>query len=173
MAEVTTDEEARQYLRKKIQNAENLARDINNRTSTLAAICRILVEKQHEFFEKGPGHKVPLRLVDLADEADVHESTVSRVLREKYLQCSWGIFPLNYFLTGSAAINEKTGEEQTQEQIQREIRRIIDEENKAKPLSDNAIQKKLEEVDINISRRTVNKYRSIMGIPDKIGRKTW
>ena len=113
-----------------------------------------------------------MRLVDLADELQLHESTISRTLRGKYLQCSWGVFPLNYFLT-SVATKTSDSAEKTPEQIKSLIQKVIDEEDKKKPYSDQAISQKLEDFDIKISRRTVNKYRTEMGLPDKSGRKSW
>lgn len=173
MAKETSDPEARKYLHEKIQQAQTLQENIRMRTSTLSKIMHILVEKQYDFFLKGPGHKHPLRLVDIADAAGLHESTVSRTLRSKYLQCSWGVFPLNYFLTSIASTSSRTGEAQTPEFIKGKMKELIDHEDKSHPLSDDKISKKLSEMDIQISRRTVNKYRQEMGLPDKSGRKSW
>ncbi len=114
-----------------------------------------------------------MKLSDLADELGVHESTVSRAMRGKYLQCSFGIFPLNYFLTSAAAKTSDGEEVKTPEQIKALIQEIVDHEDRKKPYSDQAISKKLEQYHIKISRRTVNKYRTEMGLPDKSGRKMW
>ena len=129
--------------------------------------------KQYDFFLKGPGHKRPMKLSDIAIQADLHESTVSRALRSKYLQCSWGIFSLNYFLTHTAVAGESEEEDQTAEQIKQKLLQVIQQENKKKPLSDEGIRKELEKLDVQISRRTVNKYRQELGLPDKQGRKEW
>ena len=110
-------------------------------------------------------------MADLAQELGIHESTVSRAMRGKYLQCSWGVFPLNYFLTSVAVKSSGSGEEKTPEQIKNMIRQIVESEDKKKPYSDQAISDRLKECDIRISRRTVNKYRVEMGLPDKSGRK--
>lgn len=91
----------------------------------------------------------------------------------KYLHCEWGVYALNYFLTSAAAVDPDTSDEKTPEQIKKHIQRIINQENKSKPLSDQKICTLLEAYAIHISRRTVNKYRSEMNIPDKIGRKAW
>lgn len=173
MLKSTTDDEAKKYLQEKIQQAQWVSNCITQRTSTLSRVMHVLVEKQHDFFLNGIGHKRPMRLVDLADELQLHESTISRTLRGKYLQCSWGVFPLNYFLTSVATKTSDSAEEKTPEQIKALIQKIIDGEDKKKPYSDQAISKKLEEYDIKISRRTVNKYRIEMGLPDKSGRKSW
>lgn len=167
------DAETKKYLREKIQQAQNVAGNIAQRTSTLSRVLHVIVERQRDFFLKGPGNRRPLRLTDIAEETGLHESTVSRTLRSKYLQCTWGIYPLHYFLTAVAATNQVSGEEQTPEYIKAELKKVIGEEDKKKPLSDEAISKKLAERQIRISRRTVNKYRQELGIPDKSGRKRW
>lgn len=169
----TNDAETKKYLSEKIQQAKWVSGCIEQRTSTLSKVMHALVDMQYDFFQNGPGHKKPLRLSDIAAEVNLHESTISRTLRSKYLQCSWGVFPLNYFLTSVANKSALSSEEKTVEQVKQCIREIINNENKQKPLSDQAISKKLEENNIHISRRTVNKYRTEMNIPDKSGRKKW
>lgn len=173
MQKNTEDAEAKKYLQDKIQQAQWVSNCIAQRTSTLSRVMHVLVEMQHDFFLNGIGHKRPMRLADIAEKLDLHESTISRTLRGKYLQCSWGVFPLNYFLTSVAAKTAANDEEKTPEQIKALIRQIIDEEDKKKPYSDQAISNKLEEYDVKLSRRTVNKYRQEMNLPDKSGRKLW
>lgn len=173
MAKTVEDAETKKYLKEKIAQAQNVAGSIEQRNSTLSKVLHVLVELQQDFFLKGPGNKRPMRLADLADVTELHESTISRTLRSKYLQCHWGVFPLNYFLTSVAVTNQQSGEEQTPEYIKQKMQEVIDQEDKKKPLSDEAISKRLAEMEIPISRRTVNKYRQEMGIPDKSGRKEW
>ena len=170
---ISPDAEAKKYLQEKVQQAQWVSNCISQRSSTLSRVMHLLVEKQHEFFLEGPGHKRPMRLVDLAEELDLHESTISRAMRGKYLQCSWGVFPLNYFLTSVAVKSSNTDgmEDKTPEQMKTMIREIVDSENKKKPYSDQAISDLLIAKGIKLSRRTVNKYRTEMGIPDKSGRK--
>lgn len=88
------------------------------------------------FSWKDPGHKRPMRLVDLAEELDLHESTISRAMRGKYLQCSWGVFPLNYFLTSVAVKSSNTNgmEDKTPEQMKTMIREIVDSEKQEKTI---------------------------------------
>ena len=86
MMQSTTDAEAKKYLQEKVQQAQWVSNCISQRSSTLSRVMHLLVEKQHEFFLEGPGHKRPMRLVDLAEELDLHESTISRAMRGKYLQ---------------------------------------------------------------------------------------
>ena len=173
LEKTVTDAETKKYLREKIQQAQNVAGNIQQRTSTLSQVLHVLVEKQQSFFLHGAGHRRPLKLSDIAEATGLHESTISRTLRSKYLQCTWGVYPLNYFLTSAASTNAVSGEGQTPEYIKSQIQKIIAEEDQKKPLSDEAISRKLEESQIQISRRTVNKYRQELGIPDKSGRKSW
>lgn len=169
----TPDKETQKYLQEKISQAQWVNNCISQRTSTLSRVVKTLVEKQNSFFLYGIGHKSPMRLTDLAAELDLHESTISRAMRGKYLQCSWGVFPLNYFLTSVSTKATNSNEAKTPEQIKILIQKIVDEEDKRKPLSDQAISQKLEDYDIKISRRTVNKYRTEMNLPDKSGRKSF
>lgn len=174
LMDTTNDDQAKEYLQKKVQQAEWVQSCISQRTSTLKRVVQVLVEKQYQFFQYGIGHKSPLRLTDIAQELNLHESTISRALRGKYLQCSWGVFPLNYFLASIATKNSSSPEDaMTPEHVKAKIRHIIDTEDKKKPFSDKAISDKLIEMGIEISRRTVNKYRQEMGLPDKSGRKEW
>ena len=167
------DAETKKYLQEKIRQAQTVAGSIQQRTSTLSLVLHVIVERQQDFFLRGVGNRKPLKLADIARETGLHESTVSRTLRSKYLQCTWGVYPLNYFLTSVASTDRGSGEEQTPEYIKAQIRQIIDSEDRKKPLSDDAIGRELAEKKIRISRRTVNKYRQEMGIPDKSGRKNW
>ncbi len=175
MMESTTDEEAKKYLKDKVQQAQWVSNCISQRSSTLSRVMHLLVAKQNDFFMYGPGHKRPMRLVDLAEELNLHESTISRAMRGKYLQCSWGVFPLNYFLTSVAVKSScgNEGDEKTPEQMKAMIQDIVDGENKKKPYSDQTISDQLAAKGIKLSRRTVNKYRTEMGIPDKSGRKEY
>lgn len=174
LLENTSDEEAKKYLQEKIRQAQWVTNCISQRSSTLSLVMHTLVEKQHDFFMNGAGHKRPMRLADIAARLQLHESTVCRAMRGKYLQCSWGVFPLNYFLTPIAARSfGENGEEKTPDQIKEAIRQIIHEEDKTRPLSDQSVCDRLLDFGIRISRRTVNKYRTEMNIPDKSGRKKW
>ncbi len=173
MMKSTQDAEAKEYLQKKVRQAEWVQNCISQRSSTLLRVVRALVEWQHDFFQFGPGHKRPMRLTDVAEELEIHESTVSRTMRGKYLQCAWGVFPLNYFLTSVAVRGDFQEEEKTPEQVKHLIRQIVEQEDKKKPCSDQAISERLGDYGVSISRRTVNKYRQEMNIPDKSGRKQW
>ena len=171
LAQETDDPEAKKYLREKLAQIAQAKADLANRSSTLSRVASLLVRLQSSFFLRGPGFRSPMVLSDLAGPLSLHESTVSRALKDKYLQCSWGVFPMNYFL--NAAAGKKNAEEDGTgtDQVYRALREVIDAEDKRKPLSDEKICAALAERGIQIARRTVNKYRKELGIPDKSGRK--
>ena len=127
---------------------------------------------QKEFFEKGPLFLQPLPMSKIADEVGVHLATVSRAVAGKYIQCSWGLLPLRKFFSGG--MEDDTGRGHSWEAIRAELQKIIDSEDKSKPLSDDQIRKKLIEVGIkDIARRTVAKYRKLMSIPAARFRKKY
>ncbi|MCR5468143.1 MAG: RNA polymerase factor sigma-54 [Lachnospiraceae bacterium] len=167
LLEDTTDKEVKSYLRSKVSEAEALKRNIFQRSETLSKVAKELVIWQKDFFLYGPGHLKPMKLRDLADRVGVHESTISRALNGKYLQCFWGIFPLNYYLVSAI----KDDEEISTDSAKTLLRELINHEDKKKPYSDQKLADLLTERGVKISRRTVNKYRVLMEIPDKSGRK--
>lgn len=167
----TDDAETKKYLKEKLQKVIEMQENLKLRSHTLSRVVHELVLRQERFFMKGPGFKKPLKLSDIAQALSLHESTISRAMSNKYLQCSWGVYPLNYFLTSVATVHGQSGAKMTQEEVYKKLQEIIDAEDKAKPLSDEKLAQKLKDRNIHISRRTVNKYRGILGIPDKSGRK--
>ena len=114
------------------------------------------------------GHLVPLRLSDVAQELAVHESTVSRAIREKYLQCARGIYPLSYFFSREVG---SAGEGNSVHQIKSLLARLVAQEDKEHPLSDQKLCQMLEGEGVTISRRTVAKYRDELGLPSASGRR--
>ena len=170
--------ELKEYLGNKIRQAEWVKQCVTQRGKTLMQVSRAILEHQEEFFTFGPAHLNPLRLADIAQELDIHESTVSRAVSKKYLQCSWGVYPMNFFFSRSVAVQESSSSESgtqsvTAADIKRVLREIIEEENKKKPYSDRLLGEKLAERGITISRRTVAKYREEEGIADASGRKEY
>ncbi len=163
--------ETQNYIGEKLRQAEWVLSCIRQRGNTLLSVARTLVECQKEFFEQGPGHLQPLRLLDVAEQIGVHESTVSRAVRDKYLQCTWGIYPMNYFFTRN--VTSQGSQVWTPEKIRDKMRELMDAEDKKKPLSDQKIADLLKEAGAGISRRTVAKYRMEMGIADASGRKQY
>ena len=170
--------ELKEYLGNKIRQAEWVKQCVTQRGKTLMQVSRAILEHQEEFFTFGPAHLNPLRLADIAQELDIHESTVSRAVSKKYLQCSWGVYPMNFFFSRSVAVQESSSSESgtqsvTAADIKRVLREIIEEENKKKPYSDRLLGEKLAERGISISRRTVAKYREEEGIAVASGRKEY
>ncbi len=164
-----------------IKKAQEFIENLEFRRSTMIKGINLIIQKQHKFFDKGPGNIVPYRRMDLAHELGVHESTVSRLANGKYIQCEWGIFELKYFFKSAVAGALKPSEtleaaesqsgDISKEQIMHCIQEIISEhENDKKKLSDSVIEKLLKEKNISISRRTVAKYRSQMNIESSYNR---
>ncbi|MFR7476881.1 RNA polymerase factor sigma-54 [Frisingicoccus sp.] len=170
--ETESSKETQNYIIEKIRQAEWIQNCIGQRNSTLMRVAKCIVDYQAEFFKLGTGHLKPLRLQDVAEILEVHESTVSRAIRDKYLQCAWGIYPLNYFFSKSIAAGNSSGKITT-EQVKQLMTAIIDEEDKKKPLSDRVITERLVERGVKICRRTVAKYREEMGVKDASGRKSF
>lgn len=158
--------EENKYLKEQYQKAKILLRNIGKREETLAAVAEAIVDWQREFFEKGKASLKPMNLLDIAQKLDVHESTVSRAVRDKYLECRWGIFELKYFFSNKTSDGNNCN-------VLTCIQEIIRSENKQKPLSDAKIAEQLEKKGIRISRRTVTKYREQMQIPNTQMRKEY
>ncbi len=154
--------EERKYLKDKIESAKWLLRNIRQRQNTILRIASAIVEVQKEFFDKGVEAIKPLTLQEIADIVGVHEATVSRATRGKYMQTPQGLFEMKYFF--STGLKHESGESQSSKSVQNMIKRIVDSEDKSKPLSDQRIAEILKEQGINIARRTVTKYREAMGI---------
>lgn len=166
------DREVAHYLSEKVRQVEMVQDFIVKRNTTLAKMARFLVEWQADFFQYGKGHLKPLRMWEAAEQLEVHESTVSRCVKNKYLQCCWGTFPLDFFFTNGAA--ERSGTEQVAaDEIFQALKELVDGENKQKPYSDQKLSERLSEQGMPIARRTVAKYREILGIPDCRGRKVF
>jgi RNA polymerase sigma-54 factor len=164
----------KKYLKKELNRARNLQRLLKNRDKTLSLVLEALVTHQEAFFRYGPGHKIPLKLTDLAEETGFAISTVSRALSHKVIACRWGAFAANSFLVGTTAKSyAHTGKEVTEEALIIALKKLIKEEDKHHPLSDQALCERLNASGISVARRTVNKYRTKLGIPEKSARKIW
>jgi len=158
----TLEKESRQYLSNKMKNADWFIKSLYQRQRTIYKVMDSILRFQYEFFEKGAEHLKPLILKDVADDIEMHESTVSRVTSNKYTHTPQGIYELKYFF--STAIPREGGESMAAESIKTMVRKMIQDEDKKSPLSDNAISLKLAEKDIKIARRTVAKYREQLKI---------
>lgn len=170
----TEDPEVREYLQSKIRQAETLLFALSQRESTLERCAKAIVAHQQDFFRFGAQSLLPLRLTDIAQELDVHESTVSRAIREKYLQCAQGTYPLRYFFSRNVSGTEPVsgapaGVGAAAARIM--LAELIEQEDKSYPLSDQQICQELAKKGCALSRRTVAKYREELNIPSTYGRK--
>lgn len=164
------DDEASEYVKDKLRSAMWLIKSIQNRQKTIVKVANALVKKQQEFFKKGPKYLRPMILKDIANEIGMHESTVSRVTTNKYMHSPIGVFELKYFF--NSGIGGKDGADDiSSEVLKLKIKRLLDSENPARPLSDQKIVDVLGREGIKIARRTVAKYREIMGVLSSSKRK--
>ncbi|MDY2959622.1 MAG: RNA polymerase factor sigma-54 [Hornefia sp.] len=157
------DNELNQYLSDRFSSAKWLIKSIKQREDTIFNVARAIIGFQKDFFEKGEKHIKPLTLKQIAETLEIHESTVSRAINGKYIQCPMGVFELRYFFSGGVY---RTGEDEglSSNSVKSIIKDIVDGENQKKPFSDQDMVKILKEKGIEISRRTVAKYREEMGI---------
>jgi RNA polymerase sigma-54 factor len=165
------DEKTREYLRKKLQAARGIISAIEQRRATLESVTREIVRAQEEFFRKGEMYFKPLKMQDVADSVGVHVSTVSRAIAGKYAQTPQGIYSLKHFFTGG--VRKDDGDMESWEVVRHKLQQIVANEDKSKPLSDEAIAEKLNEEGIDIARRTVSKYRKSLNIPSSRMRKEY
>lgn len=158
--------EVKDYLRKKVRAAQDVLDAIAQRQDTLLRCAQAIVDRQEDFFRAGEAALRPLRMADVAEAVGIHESTVSRAVREKYLQCRRGVYPLGWFFSRGGAGGDMGGAA-----AKAALRRLIDGEDKAHPLSDQKLCEALAAEGCPISRRTVAKYRDELNIPGASGRK--
>ncbi|RDW16566.1 RNA polymerase sigma-54 factor [Oceanobacillus arenosus] len=167
---LTMDKDTTNYLKEKYKQIEVLQQAIAYRTSTLEQIIQMIIEKQSTFFENGPQHLKPLTLREIALELDIHVSTVSRAIKQKYVQTDHGVLPIKFFL--QTGIRQTDGKEMAAVAIKQRIYELIQAEHKSRPLSDETICRKLkEDFGIEIARRTIMKYRGQLQIPSSLKRK--
>jgi RNA polymerase sigma-54 factor len=168
----TGDKEVRKYLQDRSQDYNWIVRSLEQRKETIKKVTMKLVEKQQEFFIEGPAKLKPMTMKEIADELEIHESTVSRTVREKYVQTPFGTFELKTFFTSTVKTTGSDGASSAG--VKKKIAALVDGEDKLKPLSDSEIMSILEKEDaIVISRRTVAKYRDQLGIPSSSKRKRY
>lgn len=157
------------YLRDQLQEAKWFIKSLQSRNETLLKVASQIVDHQQKFFEEGEEAMKPLILSEIAQAVDMHESTISRVTTQKYMHTPRGIYELKYFF--SSHVGTDDGGECSSTAIRAMIRKLIDEEESRKPLSDNRIASILSDQGINVARRTVAKYREAMHIPPSNERK--
>ncbi|MBT8358264.1 MAG: RNA polymerase factor sigma-54 [Desulfobacterales bacterium] len=154
--------EAEDYIQDKLRSAAWLIKSIHQRQKTIYRVMESILKFQHDFFEKGISHLKPMVLRDVAQDIDMHESTISRVTTNKYAYTPQGIFELKYFFNSS--IRRVHGGTIASASVQEKIRQIIAGEDPKNPFSDDKISKLLQQSQINIARRTVAKYREILKV---------
>jgi RNA polymerase sigma-54 factor len=164
------DPQAKDFIGEKLRNAQWLIRAIEQRRKTIIRVTECIVEKQRDFFEKGVAFLKPMILRDVAEAVGMHESTISRVTTNKYVHTPQGLFELKYFFNSS--IRRMAEDDIASESVKQAIKKIIEEEDKQNPLSDQQIVELLAKRDgIQIARRTVAKYREMLGILSSSKRK--
>jgi RNA polymerase sigma-54 factor len=157
-----SEKDTKNYVHEKVRSAMWLIKSIHQRQRTIYKVMHSIIEYQRNFFEHGVAHLKPLNLRDVADDIEMHESTVSRVTTNKYVHTPQGIFELKYFFNSS--INRFDGEALASESVKERIRKIIESEDPLRPMSDQRIAEMLKAANIDIARRTVTKYREAMNI---------
>jgi RNA polymerase sigma-54 factor len=157
-----SEKDTKDYVHEKVRSAMWLIKSIHQRQRTIYKVMQSIIEYQRNFFEHGVAHLKPLNLRDVADDIEMHESTVSRVTTNKYVHTPQGIFELKYFFNSS--INRFDGEALASESVKERIRKIIRSEDPLRPMSDQRIAEMLKSANIDIARRTVTKYREAMNI---------
>jgi RNA polymerase sigma-54 factor len=158
-----------EYIQDKLKAAVWLIKAIHQRQRTIYKVTESIVKHQRDFFDKGPAFIKPMILRDIANDIGMHESTISRVTTNKYVHTPRGIFELKYFF--NSGINRSNGEALASESVKLKIKEMIDKEEPKSPLSDQKIVEILKKEGIEIARRTVAKYRDVLGILPSSKRK--
>jgi len=161
--------QTKNYIQDKLRSATWLIKSIHQRQRTIYRVMESIVRYQREFFEKGIAYLKPMVLRDVAADIEMHESTISRVTTNKYVHTPQGIFELKYFFNSS--IKRVYGEAIASATVKEKIRQIIQNEDKKKPFSDDKIAQLLKQSNIEIARRTVAKYREMLGVLPSSKRK--
>ncbi len=154
--------ENKEFIANKLNSANWMIQAIEQRRQTMLKVMNFIVDRQREFFEKGVQYLKPLTLREVAEVISMHESTVSRVTNEKFVQTPRGVLPLKFFF--SSGLSTTSGEDVSARGIKDKIKKLVEEENPKRPLTDQAIVNILKEEGIQIARRTVAKYRDQLGI---------
>jgi RNA polymerase sigma-54 factor len=163
--------ETREWIKKKVESARWLIESIEQRYSTVKKVAQEIIDHQSEFLDKGPESIAPLKMQQIADRVGVHVTTVSRAVDEKWIQTPRGLFPLKRFFGGGTQTAD--GADVAWDTIRIKLQELIDGENKAKPLSDDALVDALSEQGLTLARRTITKYRKQMGIPSSRQRREY
>ncbi|MDA3807756.1 MAG: RNA polymerase factor sigma-54 [Thiomicrorhabdus sp.] len=169
LASTLDNSEQSKKIKEQLIEAKGLIKSIHSRGETLLRVGRFIVEKQHLFFEEGEQAMQPLVLREVAENLELHESTISRATSQKYMQTPRGTYELKYFF--STGVSQYGSADQSATAIKAHIKGLIDQEDAKKPLSDNKLMALLEEKEISVARRTIAKYREALSIPSSSERK--
>lgn len=154
--------QAKEFAQSKLNSANWIIQAIEQRRQTVLKVMHVILDRQMEFFERGIRHLRPLTLKEVAEEIGMHESTVSRVTNEKFVQTPRGVFRLKFFF--SSGLSTQEGEDVSARGVKARIAEMIEEENSLRPFTDQKIVERLREEGVHIARRTVQKYRDQLGI---------
>jgi RNA polymerase sigma-54 factor len=159
----TQDKDTRNYVKERYKSAIQLIKNIEQRKQTILKVCYAIVTRQPDFLEKGIDQLKPMMIKEVAEEIGVHPSTVSRAVANKYAHTPQGVFELRYFF--SESVNGPQGGNTSLLILKRRVKKLIEEEDPARPLTDEQITRILQSQGIQVTRRTVAKYREDMRIP--------
>jgi RNA polymerase sigma-54 factor len=157
------EKDVRNYVKERYKSAIQLMKNIEQRKQTILRTCYAIIGRQRDFLDQGIDHLKPMMIKDVAEEIGVHPSTVSRAVANKYVHTSQGVYELRYFF--SESVNGPEGGGTSLMILKRRVKKLIDEEDVKRPLTDEQITRILQSQGINVTRRTVAKYREDMKIP--------
>lgn len=157
------DKTAREFAKKHVEAAGAIIGALQFRNGRLLEVARAVVERQREFFDIGPAGLKVFRMGELAEQFGCDASTISRTVADKYMQTPRGMFPMRYFFTGGAEMD--TGEVMGWDRVKERVRELIEQEDRKDPLSDEQLTDVLRQEGLDLSRRTIAKYRQQLGIP--------
>jgi RNA polymerase sigma-54 factor len=163
LQEKQTDKEVKEYVKERYKSAIQLLRNIEQRKNTIVRTCEVIVRRQTEFLEHGVEALKPMMIKEVAEEIGVHPSTVSRAVANKYVHTPQGVFELRFFF--SEGVNGPEGGDLPLVLLKRKVKKLIEEEDARKPLTDDQLAAELQRQGIQVTRRTVAKYREDMQIP--------
>jgi RNA polymerase sigma-54 factor len=163
LREKQTEKDVREYVKERYKSAIQLLRNIEQRKNTILRTCEVIVRRQAEFLERGEQGLKPMMIKEVAEEIGVHPSTVSRAVANKYVHTSQGVYELRYFFT--EGVNGPEGGDVPLVLLKRRVKKLIEEEDPRKPLTDDQLAAELQRQGIRVTRRTVAKYREDMQIP--------
>jgi RNA polymerase sigma-54 factor len=158
-----TEKDVREYVKERYKSAIQLLRNIEQRKNTIVRTCEVIVRRQAEFLERGEEALRPMMIKDVAEEIGVHPSTVSRAVANKYVHTAQGVYELRFFFT--EGVNGPEGGDMPLVLLKRKVKKLIEEEDARKPLTDDQLAAELQRQGIQVTRRTVAKYREDMQIP--------